>query len=724
MRVGHGAGMGTKIQANAFLRNYHPVIDLDGSTTTALCPLYHENQIAKNGHNPDSFMSKIFKNGYLGYETEKVRQTIIEHESIFRNQLQDLHRLYRRQQELMSEIKRREVKKDGAKEEISKSNSLSYLSNMEKSMQERFSKVPGFDRDAKLSQIALQTSQCNSPDALRFGFHFKNTNNQSYSSIPNPTAANSCSNFNLVTKDFMQDFCSGKKPAEPRKEILSCPLDLGASVSRRKRKIFGVEIFEGNDDTFEATNMSSSKVGKYERSKADLFSNHTDMKGKGLKGCSPTEVNFAKVPYQSAKSDPRFFFKNLDDVNSTPQCGLVHADCQTKQEALPWFLRNSQYSGESSNGTKSSYFMNMDSLQNCSENFFSKQKKETSSINEVNVNDGSAKKILGFPISDMLKDSNSGDERSKVNLSVIKDDSVRKVKTDEDFENKDLLQKGLNNYISDLKHHIDLNLTLDEVDVPLTPSVPTAILKIVTTEIDLESPAVIEPEEDILPNEANSVVSCEESDKIAAEAIIAISLSRENNSVDEPQNDVSIDRLKCLAEIISSQYEDNGKEESIPSGMDYFEFMTLKLEDTKENYHHKSVILHNPSDDEAGSAKLPKRSRSRRGRLRKDFQRDILPGLVTLSRHQVTEDFQAFEELLKGEGSTGQSGLSQRNSMRNGRGRKRSGGTTVKAHCATPKQQQPACEPEERSLTGWGKRTRRLPRQRCPNSFLSFTVKC
>lgn len=621
--------------------------------------------------------------------------------------------------------------------------------------------------------------------------------------------------------------------ADPRKESSNCPFDMGTSVSRRKKKIFGVEISEENDEPFNAASNISSNLdqkagpheenhrvfsldssswiansfmqnlelhganlndGKNERSKADLkgeissqkrLSYHSDMKGKWLDGCSSIGLNFVKVPYQQhTESDPKIYFKNVDNMNMPAellkkqmitQHHLVLADCRSNQEnpkgALPWFLRNSQVSGDLSKAKKSSYFMNLDSLQNCSQKFFEKPeipdgtfqtlkpKKEISApmaaqdieggINEVNDGTG-AKKILGFPISDVLqsfKDLNSGENLSKVNSSGFGVDCARKVETD-----KDVLHKGLNNYISDLRHHIDLNLSLDEEDAPSAPSLPTAIVKIATTEIDLEAPALVETETDASPKEVDSrktdvspekstELPYEECDKIAAEAMIAISLSTEeklvhDDSTCEPPESATSNCLKWFAEIISSvevsinRNQACDEEESIPDGMDYFEFMTLKLQDTKdEHYHYEPFVLNNPSDDET-RATLTKRSRrgqSRRGRQRKDFQRDILPGLVTLSRLEVTEDLQAFEELMKAEGSTWQSGLSHRSSTRNGRGKKRSGGPTtsptIKTLCST-QAQQPICQLEERSLTGWGKRTRRLPRQRCPNAFLSFPVKC
>lgn len=67
--------MGTKIHTTSFLREFHSVIELDAN---AMRSSYGENGILRNGKNPDSISC---------YDIEKVRQTILEHESIFKNQV-------------------------------------------------------------------------------------------------------------------------------------------------------------------------------------------------------------------------------------------------------------------------------------------------------------------------------------------------------------------------------------------------------------------------------------------------------------------------------------------------------------------------------------------------------------------------------------------------------------------------------------------------------------
>ncbi|XP_057769620.1 uncharacterized protein LOC130989618 isoform X2 [Salvia miltiorrhiza] len=824
--------MGTKIQSNPFLREYHSVIDLDASTSNATRSSYYENGKLQNGTNPDSIMS---------FDIEKVKQTILEHESVFRNQLGELHRLYGRQRELMNEIKRRGMNKDEVVEEKFR---LSYLlspfptENAKRSwnpshntifrggtynlgFQERFSKFPvaestsekrnhlaACDGDDKNSLCAVQASQ-HGANALTFGLYNRN-GYPGDERIINPRngvsdrlvlsraeiSGNSCSNLNLVTKDFFHgsldimnkegslsirglrnersgkehlsddyaekrridkhsslgDLSSGKSVAfpqsllvEPRKEFSN-----STSLSRKKKKIFGVEISEGNDDALDSIpNMSSNldrRAGTREENHrvptsliADSF-----MQNLGLHGANRNEGNNERSKAESKgeissqeglschsgtkgkwlDSDSKIDFKNVDNSNMAAEASKksremipqrrILSDCERNQDnpkgSLPWFLRDSQVSTDLDNGARSSYFMNLDSLQSHSHKFFAK----------VEMPDG----------------------------ALLTSNQKKEVKGRDSSENlgmKDgVLDKGLNGYISDLRHCIDLNLSLDEEGAPSAPSLPSAIVKIATREIDLEAPAVLESEVDASPKEldsreidvsqVNSGSPYKECDKIAAEAMIAISSSVEEKLVD----DDSFSSLKWFAEVVSleqgaaasvamNQRRAGEVEESIPDGMDYFEFMTLKLEDSKEEHHqYEPFVLKAPSDDEAGAAltRRTRRGQSRRGRQRRDFQRDILPGLVTLSRLQVTEDFQAFEELLKAGGATLQSRPSHRGSTRNGRGRKRlATSPTVKTPCST-QAEQPVCQIEERSLAGWGKKTRRLPRQRCPNAFLSFPVKC
>ncbi|KAJ7971028.1 DUF863 domain-containing protein [Quillaja saponaria] len=296
---------------------------------------------------------------------------------------------------------------------------------------------------------------------------------------------------------------------------------------------------------------------------------------------------------------------------------------------------------------------------------------------------------------------------------------------------------------------IDLNTCVTEEETQLTPNAP--IVKI-ATKIDLEAPILVEKKIDISSggeflesNHQESVNSLddafsthEELAKFAAEALVSISSSSlhtfHDNATNHQAEAPTRDSLYWLAELISSHRGDIendyvdilvGKdsivhEEFTPDGVDYFEFATLNLTETKvEECFYESQVLENPKDFQT----LPKRhckGQTRRGRQRKDFQRGVLPSLTSLSRREVNEDLQTIEGLIKGAGGSWQSSLANKFSAKSSgrRGRRLSG---VSAPSPTPTAvcplqiKQPNCGETgigERSLTGWGKRTRRPPRQR------------
>ncbi|KAM5567311.1 hypothetical protein ABKV19_015422 [Rosa sericea] len=311
------------------------------------------------------------------------------------------------------------------------------------------------------------------------------------------------------------------------------------------------------------------------------------------------------------------------------------------------------------------------------------------------------------------------------------------------------------------RHHIDLNFCISDDEASLKPSAPRGSMKI-AVEIDLEAPISPETddEDDVIHGEAfaqkqnkmslalpqkKTEPSRDELARVAAEAIVAISSCSPPDPMDESSCKLaeasSVDPLMWFVDVVSTCGNDlenkfdtvlksddsEGIEESLVEEFDYFEFLTLKLKETKEeDYMPKPLVPENIKFEESGTNLLsntPRRGQSRRGRQRRDFQRDILPGLVSLSRHEVTEDIQTFGGLMRATGHPSwQSGLARRNSTRNGcaRGRRR-----AVASPSPPVVTIPACTPpiqqfsntemalEDRSLTGWGKTTRRPRRQRC-----------
>lgn len=394
--------------------------------------------------------------------------------------------------------------------------------------------------------------------------------------------------------------------------------------------------------------------------------------------------------------------------------------------------------------------------------------KETNEVRGI-------KKLLGFPIFE--KPSTSRNESSlpvSTSVTIQHAHSGEKLGTetrrrvidinlacDEEMDlETPTIEKAADTKAAHVKNLIDLNSCLSEDEDPVaTTSVAcnSASTRIVV-DIDLEAPAeeieddIPPPREELKQHEAslqppepNSEQMQDEAAKLAAESIVLLSSSSQPTATEEntcqPSEDPLAETLLWFADVLTSTniHEIKGAKafKSIDGliignyssdEMDDFEVMTLQLQETKvEDYMPKPFVPEVQNAEESGANSVPNKPRkgqARRGRQRRDFQRDILPGLASLSRHEVTEDLQTFGGLMRATGHTWTSGLTRRNGTRNGgaRGRRRividaaAPAPSTSASCTPLIQQLNNIEAglEDRSLTGWGKTTRRPRRQRCP----------
>ncbi|KAF3784893.1 hypothetical protein EJ110_NYTH27563 [Nymphaea thermarum] len=174
---------------------------------------------------------------------------------------------------------------------------------------------------------------------------------------------------------------------------------------------------------------------------------------------------------------------------------------------------------------------------------------------------------------------------------------------------------------------------------------------------------------------------------------------------------------------VSGGKVDNNPQSS--DGDDFFEAMTLMLRDTKmdEDYCYKPHLLNEelkgPETDASSCPNQPSRRTPRRGRRQRDFQREILPSLASLSRHEVTEDMQTLGGLMRASGCYWQTGLARKNGCKSGWGSptkgRRSRGMAVEANEAVLAVLQSTCDAEVDENGGlkgfsWGKTTRRRRR--------------
>uniref|UniRef100_A0A0E0D723 Uncharacterized protein n=1 Tax=Oryza meridionalis TaxID=40149 RepID=A0A0E0D723_9ORYZ len=224
--------------------------------------------------------------------------------------------------------------------------------------------------------------------------------------------------------------------------------------------------------------------------------------------------------------------------------------------------------------------------------------------------------------------------------------------------------------------------------------------------------------------------------KIAAESIVALSMHV--TTIAETPDDM----LQWFADLAVSSTDDHVEQaeahdcvnNSSDDGLDSFESLTLKLEETKiDEYWSRPQAPEIPNDEQAGlSVNLltkPKRGQQRRRRQKRDFQKDILPGLTSLARPEIIEDIQLLEGLVQASGGSWQSSLTRRGrygGRPRGRKPRKNLSETIEeeevpvsppAKPDTAKPDAAEIEASDRGIIGWGRTTRRCRRPRCPSGY-------
>ncbi|XP_022885170.1 uncharacterized protein LOC111401592 [Olea europaea var. sylvestris] len=97
-----------KMQCTSYVPVYYCVRNLNAGTNDFSWPIFNGDTSHKSGRSYNVSLPPSGVNQYLGYDKEVMRQRMLEHEATFRLQVQELHRLYKRQKELMGEIRDRE----------------------------------------------------------------------------------------------------------------------------------------------------------------------------------------------------------------------------------------------------------------------------------------------------------------------------------------------------------------------------------------------------------------------------------------------------------------------------------------------------------------------------------------------------------------------------------------------------------------------------------------
>ncbi|KAL8533696.1 hypothetical protein ACS0TY_009916 [Phlomoides rotata] len=352
---------------------------------------------------------------------------------------------------------------------------------------------------------------------------------------------------------------------------------------------------------------------------------------------------------------------------------------------------------------------------------------------EVSENQN-VKKILGVPIFETGASNSDGNSINKEIKKILIDINLEYEPEDQIASEEPSVEKEKQTYGVSGRDYIDLNSCVTDCEDALAPSYESKTENVkAVLDINLESPAVLEEDENKVETKQESESLLDEVLRNAAESIVAISSSCPGIHTDITTSDSLeasaqesllwfVDTVSLFEEQCKNTSGNNQGEE-----MDDFEARTLQIPLTKEeDYMPAPFVPEHLNVEESTLPARPRRVQSKRGRQRRDFQRDILPGLASLSRNEVTEDIQMFSGLMRATGHHNWiSGLTRRNGTRNGGGRGRRRAVVENVATATPN---PVCTTtplmqqlsgiegglEDRSLTGWGKTTRRPRRQRCP----------
>ncbi|KAD4887940.1 hypothetical protein E3N88_20013 [Mikania micrantha] len=640
--------MGAKVQS----KTYFPgsVTDLNKGFHNGVWDLYHDDKnhkipIPGNSQHYDYFLTTQAMDGYTGYAKEQIRQTILKHESIFKHQLQELHRLYKRQKDLMNPMPTEPLKRG------------QFLNQVPSDVSKE---LHAFPSNFPLMNSSLSRASPSGTDNTVYPLDSIKGKGTLHEFGP------------LISKCgvFERRVMNPEPPADldpSNKGKLFNLADLNEPIQVEERET-AFSAFFGNKIKTDGLLEESQKHKSY--AKRTLFGieigerNHTPpvlpwretLLFNITVGLTPS-VQQAKPQDQGTVPD------NPEEIRALEKHRFLDMwkNREIPEQKLPPWLTSKPCLQTEQIKTKEKkvHHINLDSLQNHSQQFF----KKTENADANNTHDNkkgkiddtcSITKILGVPIIDKKVEDHCESE--------------------------------------DIKHHIDLNLSLDEEDgSPAAPSFPESVVKIATMEIDLEAPAVLEsdPDDGSMDNHHMELVNG------AAEAIVSISLSQPPSG----------DTLLWFAEVITCNDFKKIKD-FIPDDMDFFEYMTLKLEETKETYDsYKPTVVEEQKEDGNGlSSKTVRKGQGRREGRGKIFRKIYC---------RVSYLYQG--------GNTSK----RKAAARNGRGRRR----LVAA--------EPLCHPSppaggmelslEKSLEGWGRRTRRLPRQRCQNGGnhnQSLAMKC
>eukprot|EP00252_Welwitschia_mirabilis_P027395 TRINITY_DN9386_c0_g2_i1.p1 TRINITY_DN9386_c0_g2~~TRINITY_DN9386_c0_g2_i1.p1 ORF type:complete len:806 (+),score=134.80 TRINITY_DN9386_c0_g2_i1:320-2419(+) len=119
----------------------------------------------------------------------------------------------------------------------------------------------------------------------------------------------------------------------------------------------------------------------------------------------------------------------------------------------------------------------------------------------------------------------------------------------------------------------------------------------------------------------------------------------------------------CLSSKGSQNAEEAVISTAASKGLDFFESMTLMIQETVTETINKAFPEQEEKCETRQLEHAPLRT-SKRTKRQRDFLREILPGILSLSRQEIAEDFQIIEGLVRSTGNDWHAGPSRRNASK------------------------------------------------------------
>ncbi|KAL5725900.1 hypothetical protein ACHQM5_008986 [Ranunculus cassubicifolius] len=720
--------MGTKVHCKSYTPVGYSMNDLNNNAKSGSWPsCYDDKSLTAGRRSYDHLLQRETMGGYSESEKEVLKQAMLKHETIFRKQVYELHRVYRIQKDIMDKLRRKELPNNQVSEEDTDSRPLP---------------SPILSEGAKhlwrAPQIPLERSWSRPPTSNFSSTHPLLNINNKHSLIDCESLESKSKKYPIKKFDLQLPVdeylaCEKTENAEQENgtrvmvEEDNPPMRLSRSVSENDstdgdpncqgdpsnsgidtvRKCVLADLNEPVNDEEETTDApcQGNGGGKNFCSKPNSvfvglsmeylqhtwnerdIENHSTLKY--ISGLNCTDVTFAKG------KDLNTALRNGLQLGLSPQQDPVTGNEGKIKDLSTWSSMfrmkptsrdEDSQEREAPNNVEIDFFLGISQHSTCK--VVRREISTASSVqNSASLSSESksanTEKVHGFPIVNRPHASkgqlslgflsNSFQCSSEEVGHLANPNSGQKLSPDSLFS-----CKGFNQYVRDYASHIG---SLSKTTMKKTPNIDLGY------PVDLSIPTGLSTREDNVEQEQLM--------KIAAESIVVISNSRGHcNSHDVTSNfEEASDRetLVWFAEVITSPTVDlenkvcmDDDDDALCGGMDYFESMTLKLAETNVEDEHipKQLVLEYSEEAPVASSLMTQRCRGkgRRGGQQRNFQRDILPSFACLTRHEISEDLEMLEGLMKSMGQSWPIGTARRNTAKNGRatGKGRSRGSSKK----------------------------------------------